>query len=131
MTERELSKFYWLKKEIKDIENRIEEFGTGLSAMKIDDGIKKIGGKLNTVEEKYMELKEMYLERRAMALEEYIKIENYINSVDDPEIRLITRKRFLDLKNWEQIGYEMNYDRTVVAKKMRNYLKNNIAQKTH
>lgn len=123
MSESELSRYYWLKKEIKDIEDRIEEFGTGLSAGKYTESIKGIGGKNTTIQDRYAELREMYIEKRIMALEEYIKIETYISTVEEPKIRLIMRRRFLDLKDWEAIGNEMNYDRTSVSKMLREYLK--------
>ena len=42
MTEQELSKYYWLKKEIKDLEDRLKEFGYGLSATKLDKEISVI-----------------------------------------------------------------------------------------
>ena len=36
MTEKELSKYYWLKREVKNLEERLEEFGSGLKAMNIE-----------------------------------------------------------------------------------------------
>ena len=123
MTEKELSKYYWLNKEVKDLENRIKEFGDGLGAIKYTDSIKGIGCKTDTIQEKYMQLRDIYLEKRVSALEEYIKIEKFISNIDDPEIRLIMRRRFMDLKNWEEIGQEMFGDRTTAPKKMRRYLK--------
>ena len=59
-------------------------------------------------------------------LEQYIKIEKYISNVEDSEIRLIMRKRFLDLKDWEDIGNKIHCDRTTVARKVRKYIKSNL-----
>lgn len=125
MTEKQLSKYYFLKKEVEDIENRLKEFGNGLGSVKYTDGIKGIGGESASVQEKYIQLYDMYMEKRVSALEEYIKIENYITSVDDPEIRLIMRLRFIDLMKWEDIGERLFGDRTTAPKKMRRYLKEN------
>ena len=122
MSEKELSRYYWLKKEIKDLENRLLEFGDGVSAIVITNEIK--GSPQHTsIQEKRAILVEKLINARLSALEEYIKIESYIEKVEDTEIRQIMRYRFLDLLNWNEIGEEMNYDRTTISKKMRAYLK--------
>ena len=56
---------------------------------------------------------------------------SFINNIDDPDLRIIFRKRFIDLETWEKIGEKLNYDRTVVAKKCRKYIKQQNAHKTH
>ena len=96
MTEKELSRYYYLKKEIKDLEDRLQEFGVGLSAINLE---KEISGTSihNSIQEKRAILKEKWINARLTALEEYLKIENYIESVEEAEIRQIMRDRFLDL----------------------------------
>ena len=125
MTEKELSQYYFLTIEIKDIEERIAKFGNGVGSKEFDNEISG-NGKRDSIQEKYMELKSLYIEKRIDALEEYIKIEKYISDVEDPEIRLIMRLRFMDLKGWDEIGEKLNYDRTSVSKKARRYIKHNI-----
>ena len=125
MTEKELSKYYYLTIEIKDIEERIAKFGNGVGSKEFDNEISGTGKK-ESIQEKYMELKSLYIEKRIDALEEYIKIEKYISDVEDPEIRLIMRLRFMDLKDWDEIGAKLNYDRTSISKKVRRYIKSNI-----
>ena len=125
MTEKELSQYYFLTIEIKDIEERIAKFGNGVGSKEFDNEISGTG-KRESIQEKYMELKSLYIEKRIGALEEYIKIEKYISDVEDPEIRLIMRLRFMDLKDWDEIGAKLNYDRTSVSKKVRRYIKSNI-----
>lgn len=122
MTEKELSRYYWLKKEIKDLENRLEEFGYGVKAANID---KEIFGTTptNSIQEKRVIIVEKWINARITALEEYLKIENYIESVEDSEIRQIMRYRFLDLLDWYSIGELMHCDRTTASKKLRAYLK--------
>ena len=124
MSEKELSQYYWLKKEIKSLEDKIEEFGDGVSAVKIKDTIGS-SGEHSSIQEKKTELISKLLDARITALEKYIEIERYIESVEDSEIRLIMRYRFLDLMNWNQIGEELHYDRTSVAKKLRQYISHN------
>ena len=123
MTEKQLSTYYQLRKEVDDLESRIKEFGDGVSGIKIKDIITQGGSYGASIQERLAELKDKYMERRITALEEYLKIETYINSVEDQEIRLIMRRRFLDLKSRETIGEEIHQERTTVAKKVRRYIK--------
>lgn len=121
MTEKELSKYYWLKKEVKHIEEQLEEFGSGVSATSFEE---KIGssGTPSSIQEKRTLLIEKLINARLTALEEYIKIETYINKVEDTEIRAIMIMRFQELKNWDEIGEELHMDRTTVPKKLRRFL---------
>lgn len=121
MTEKELSRYYWLKKEVKHLENQLEEFGSGVSAISFEE---KIGssGIPSSIQEKRSILIEKLINARLTALEEYIKIETYINKVEDTEIRAIMIMRFQELKNWDEIGEELHMDRTTVSKKLRRYL---------
>ena len=106
MSEKELSKYYYLKKEIKDLEERIETLGNGVGSIKISD-MPKGSSKISSIEEKIVELKEKWINARVSALEEYLRIETYINSIEDIEIRLIARYRYLDLLSWEQIAVKI------------------------
>jgi hypothetical protein len=125
MSEKELSKYYYLKKEIKDLEERIETLGNGVGSIKISD-MPKGSSKISSIEEKIVELKEKWINARVSALEEYLRIETYINAIEDIEIRLIARYRYLDLLSWEQIALKIGkgQDRTTVSKKMRSFLDN-------
>ena len=125
MTEKELSRYYYLKKEIKDLEDRIETIGVGVGSIKITD-MPKNNIKTCSIQEKILELKEKWMDARISALEEYIKIENYIANIEDLEIKQIIRYRFLDLLSWEQIALKLGtgQDRTTISKKIRNFLDN-------
>lgn len=122
MNEKELSRYYWLKKEVKDLENRLEEFGDGVSAIALDKEIKGTGEHL-TIQEKRTILVEKLINARLSALEEYIRIESYIETVDDPEIRQIMRYRFLDLNKWAVIDKLMICGTDYARKKYYNYRK--------
>ena len=125
MTEKELSQYYYLTVEIKDIEERIAKFGVGVGSKGFENEISG-NGRGSSIQEKYTELNSLYIEKRLDALEQYIKIEKYISNVEDSEIRLIMRMRFLDLKDWEDIGDKIHCDRTTVARKVRKYIKSNL-----
>ena len=125
MTEQELSKYFWLKKEVQDLEERIATFGVGISSVKIKELNVEGSSQYESIQEKIVQLKDLWMNKRVEALEEYIKIESFINNIPDAEIRTIARYRFLDLKKWDEIGSIMNYDRTAVSKKLRGYLNEN------
>ncbi|MBR2711281.1 MAG: hypothetical protein IKE89_02300 [Bacilli bacterium] len=122
MTEKELSKYYWLRKEIKDLEERLAEFGYGVSATKLDKEISRITS-TESIQEKRVIIIEKWISARVSALEEYLKIESYIESVEDSEIRQIMRYRFLDLKKWNEIDKLMICGKDYAKKKYYQYRK--------
>lgn len=121
MTEKELSRYFWLKKEVKLLEDQLKEFGDGVSAISYEEKVGSSGLSIS-IQEKRTLIIEKLINARLTALEEYIKIETYINKVEDTEIRSIMILRFQELKSWEQIGDELHMDRTSVSKKLRRYL---------
>lgn len=125
MTEQELSRYYWLQKEIKDLEERIAIFDCGVSAVKYKELNVDSTPQYHSIQESIAILKDKWMDKRVSALEEYIKIENFISSIEDIDLRLIFRYRFLDCMNWDDIGIKVGYDRTSVSKKVRNYLNKN------
>ena len=125
MSEKELSKYFYLKKEVEDLENRIKEFGNGVRSIQIKDVQVSSSHKNKSIQETKVELVARLTEKRISALEQYLEIERYIEDVDDAEIRNIMRYRYLDLMKWEDIGEKMFQDRTSVAKKVRKYIRGN------
>ena len=105
MSEKELSKYFELKREVIDIENRIKNI------QNIEESKTKV------------ELVSTLTEKRISALEQYLAIERYIESVEDVELRNIMRYRFLDLYTWDMIADLMYMDRSTVSKKVKRYLK--------
>lgn len=123
MTEQELSRYYWLKKEVEELEEKIATFDVGISAVQPKEVDIQSSRQYSSIQEKYVELRDIWMDKRVKALEEYIKIEKYMYSIEDEELKLIIRYRFLNCMSWDDIGYKMGYDRTSVSKKLRNYLK--------
>lgn len=122
MSEKELSQFYWLKKEIKDLEDKIDELGYGVGSIKIKEVIGTSSNPQSSIQEKVAILQEKLINARLSALEEYLKIERYIESVEDSEIRQIMRFRFMDLMSWNDIADQLHYERTTVSKKLRQFI---------
>lgn len=123
MTEKDLSKYYNLKREVQDLEERIAEFGSGVRSTQIKEVSVSSSHSMRSIQETKVELVARLTEKRLSALEQYLEIERYIEDVEDAEIRNIMRYRFLDLLKWEDIAERMFQDRTTVAKKVRKYLK--------
>lgn len=105
MTEKELSKYFELKRECKDLEKRIDDIQHN------EESLTKV------------ELVSMLTEKRISALEQYLEIERFIEQVEDVELRNIMRYRFLDLYTWDMIADLMYMDRSTVSKKVKRYLK--------
>lgn len=124
MNEKELSKYYYLKKEVEDLEERIETYDVGVSSVRVKELNVDSSPQFSSIQEKVVELKDKWMQKRVEALEEYIKIESFIDRVDDAEIRVLLRYRYLDLLSWEQIGEKVFMDRTSVSKKIRKFLNN-------
>lgn len=125
MSEKELSKYYNLKREVQDLEDRIKEFGSGVKSVPIKEVSVSSSHSTKSIQETKVELVSRYTEKRIEALEQYLAIERYIEDVEDVEIRNIMRYRYLDLMKWEEIAEKVFQDRTTISKKVRRYLKEN------
>ena len=117
-----LNALYWLKQEITQIENQIKEI-TVLSAASIT-GMPK-GNNVSSPVEKFYERLEKLREKLQAKLDQYIvekeRIEDYIESIDDAEVRVIARKRFIENKTYQVIGDEMYTDGSTARKKLKRY----------
>lgn len=125
MTKEELSRYYYLKKEIKQIEERIKEIDdTFLSANRING--MRYEKRLSNPQEQRMILIEKYdkrlEEKKDEALKELMKIENFIDSINDPEIRMIFRYRYIELMEWNKIVMLVHMSERTVYRKHREIL---------
>ena len=119
---KKLNKLYWLKQEISQIENQIKEL-TVLSATTMN-GMPSGSNVSSPVERFYDRLERLKAKLQAK-LDEYIiekeRIEDYIENIEDAEVRVIARKRFIENKDYQTIGDEMYIDRTTAYKKLKRY----------
>lgn len=117
-----LNRLYWLKKEIAQIENQIKEL-TVLSANSMDSMPK--GGEVSSSVERFYDKLERLKTKLQNKMEEYINekesIEEYIETIEDAEIRVIARARYVENKTFEQIGKELHMDRTTAYKKLKRH----------
>ena len=127
MTLKELSKYHDIKVEVDDLQRRIYELETTIvkaskySDTKIDKSItntsptEELAIKLN-------KLRKTYVGKQITLTSELEKIEEYLNTINDSEIRTIMRKRFIDLLTWEQVAELLHYSNPVPYYKVRKYL---------
>ena len=118
-----LNKLYWLKKEIEQIEMQIKEL-TVLSAMAMN-GMPS-GNSVSSPVEKFYDRLDKLRKKLQSKLNEYVtekeRIEDYIESIEDAEVRVIARLRFIDNEDFQTIGNEMYMDRTTAYRKLKKYL---------
>ena len=119
-----LNKLYWIKKEIKQIEEQIKEL-TVLSAVSFNGmpSENSVSSPVERFNERLEELKEKLAIKHAESLEEKERIERYIETIEDVEIRVIARARFIECKSWQKIGDENFMDRTTVYRKLDKYIR--------
>lgn len=127
MTIKEARSIYYINLEIKRIKKDIAELEESRQYYKpinLDGMPRGSPGEFN-VSEEYLEKRyklERLLDLKLRQLQQkLIEFENFLATVDDPEIRLILRLRCVNNLTWEEIGEETKYDRTTVAKKFRAY----------
>lgn len=122
---RGLNKLYYIKKEIEEIKWEIKNLPeisagqiTGMPhSTQVSDPIFNLMLKKDRLVEKLNKKIERYMD-------ELIRIEDIIEQIDDSEIRLMARMRFIKCMKWEDIGEQVHLDRTVCSRKVRKYLDN-------
>lgn len=117
-----LNKLYWLKKEVTQIENQIREL-TILSAFEMS-GMPSSNSVSSPVEKFYDRLDKLRtkLEKaKEKVVLEKERLESYIETIEDAEIRVLARARYLECKTWEVIGDENHMDRRTASRKLEKY----------
>lgn len=117
-----LNRVYWLKKEKTQIENQIKEL-TVLSAVSMS-GMPSSGTVSSPVErfnERLEQLREKLQRKCDEILAEIVRIEAIIEQIEDPEVRVIARERFIENKTYQTIADELHIERTTAYKKLKNY----------
>ena len=131
MNKCELSKYYHLSMEIKDLEEQINELMNSLIGSPILTGMPHGSGTGNPVEQKatlLLNLKNKLEKRRSEALKKLTKIELYIASMEESDVRLIFTKRYIQFKQWEDIAKEMCMSESSVFRRHREQLQKGVKQ---
>jgi DNA-directed RNA polymerase specialized sigma subunit len=113
MTKKDLQELYWVKRGIKQLENKLIELES--SASRITTRISKepksgqsFEDKLSEVVAKIVDLENEINEKVKESYDLMGKIEKAIENLPPREAYLI-RARYIDLKSWESICVDMNY----------------------
>ncbi len=111
-----------LIKEKKKLEKRIEKLEKQSSMVSdvVQNGYKRhavIFGYDLSRNNKLNQLKQTLVERDAMIIMQQVEIENYINAIEQSDIRQIFGHRYIDNMNWYQIQTIMGYNHEDTARK--------------
>ena len=136
MTVEELSQMYYINKEIKSLQLELAELRQKnfYKPNIITDMPRGGGGKESNLEyvNAVMELEDLINYSLRKLQYERKKVEKFLNSVDDAELRLIMRLRVVNNMKWEDIGTDLGMERTTVSKKFYKYFRNReISHKSH
>lgn len=135
MTEKELSGYIFIKARIAKVEERIAELELeGCMGSANMDGMphgSTPGDPVARMAIARAALHEHLLRLKADLKEKEREIREYIDSVEDQEVKLIIEWRFIDLLEWVEIAGKLeevtgkSVDRSTPAKKMRKFLQEN------
>jgi hypothetical protein len=121
---RGLNKLYYLKIDIENIQDEIRSLplitSQQITGMPRGSGISEPVASYVLRKE---ELVERLNQKIAKYTEELVRIENIIETIDDAEVRVIARMRFVQCLKWEEIGEKVHLERTTCAKKLKKYIK--------
>ncbi len=133
MTEKELKQLYWLKKEIKQIDNELQKLeNMSLTKSPIITGLPFGNDKSDSVANyscDIVDLETKLKEKKQKCIDNVARVEDFIDNIEDSEIRQIFRFRHIDGLSWDDIAGEMCMDRTTVSKKYRKFMK--VSHKSH
>lgn len=117
-----LNSLYWLKKEKKQIENQIKEL-TVLSAVSLSGmpSGNTVSSSVEQFNERLEQLREKLQRKCDEILAETERIEGVIESIEDADVRVIARERFINNKGFQAIGDALYIDRTTAYKKLKRY----------
>lgn len=124
-----LKQYISLKKEIEDINIRIQKLQAKLKAINemgnVKDAVKGGAGGLQTFhvegfpvaeedETKYLLQKNIRIleERKAKAAELVVEVESYINTIDDSRMRRMITYRYIDNMPWLKVAKKMGREYT-------------------
>ena len=137
MTAEEINSIYYINKEIEHIQKELYDLKTkNFYKSNILTGMPK-GNSERDIFSDYVEdiktledmlhynLKKLRIERK--------KMEEFLFSIEDVELRLIVRLRVVNNMKWEEIGAELGMERTTVSKKFYRFFseKDKLSHNSH
>lgn len=128
MTVEELSEIYYINKEIKSLQLELAQLQQkNFYKNNIMSDMPR-GGEAKEASFEYvnqvMELEDLLNYSLRKLQYQRRKVEEFLNTVEDAELRLIMRLRAVNNMRWEDIGRELGMERTTVSKKFYKYFRN-------
>lgn len=130
MTIEQAGQIYYINKEIKRLQLELAELEAGRTYYKpvVMSDMPKGGGEYRNITDDYLEKKvriqdmlDYSLERLFVARQQF---EEFLQTVDDAEMRLILRLRCINNMTWGEIGDEIGFEQSTVSKKFYRFFKN-------
>jgi hypothetical protein len=109
MTVKELSQLYWLNREIDMDQRRLDDIRgkVGPSTSSLSNAPHSGGGNSSKTEKYAVEITDLeaiIAAKQIQCIHERSRLERYISSIDDSEVRLVFTLRFINGLNWEQVA---------------------------
>lgn len=136
MTREELNNYAWLKRETEQQEKRLHRLQNRKPKGVVGDTVKYypngkgIPTKIEGVAEEDrlvpLEIAELTLsiEKNSEILRKQLKeIEEYIQSIKDPKVRVLMRCKYIDCMNWRQVGKVNHMDPSNARKIIREFFR--------
>lgn len=124
-----LKKYRPLAAEADELKNRIESMD-GLHSPTISDNpahTNETHG-LDTIVIKRHKLFRQYIKKLKRCQDMLLEIEQYLDTVTDPEVRTLIRYKYLDGMTWEEAGREIKMDPSWCRKKVLHALGEDVRQ---
>ena len=129
MTKKELSQVYFLKREMRQLEQRIKELETAAMACTskitgVPNGT-GINDKIGNYAAQIADLKSLLALNLRKCVYEFNRLDKFIQSVDDSEMRTILTLRYLQGFSWQKVARSMGNlgDGSTERKKHNRFLK--------
>lgn len=124
MDKETLENYRYLKKEIRQLERRINRLHTPLSdrvtASNTEFPYQPIHVRIEGVDIKKQALEEILRKRLAACLDETIRIEDFISSIEDSRVRMVFQRRYVDGWTWVKISIMLGSSDEAYARKIHN-----------
>ena len=138
MTKERLEEYRSNKDEIRELEYKLAHLGEGDSMIGNDvvfdyrTGFPQPQAVVGVDWEKYDRLKEMYQSRVVKLRKECAEVEQWIDGIQNGQMRRIFRMKYMDGMTQSKIGKAVHLDRSRISRKIDDFLKNaHKAQNAH
>ncbi|MBV4425274.1 hypothetical protein [Clostridium tyrobutyricum] len=100
----ELSQLYYLNRDIEQLKNKIEALEHIVNYAAVEKKYMTLSNTIDKYKQKIEELKDLLNINMYKCFYELKKINRYIESIDDIQMRMIIKLRYINGLNWKQIA---------------------------